>query len=131
MIDGYTPQEIVKQMGMSIHTLRSYEHIGLLDSANRLQNGHRRYSETDLKRLVFLKRLKATGMPISDMVTYVRLFHQGDDTIAERQRMLEEHRLKVLSQIDEHYQTVALLDTKIENYRRQQAGVKTGIPQHV
>lgn len=131
MADGYTSQEIVKRTGMSVHTLRYYEHIGLLDHVDRLENGHRRYSNADMKRLAFLKRLKATGMPLSNMLAYVHLYRQGDETIVERQRMLEEHRLKVLAQINEHYQTVALLDTKIENYERQKATEVTHIPQGV
>ena len=131
MADGYTSQEIVKRTGVSIHTLRYYEHIGLLDHVDRLENGHRRYGDIDLKRLAFLKRLKATGMSLSDMLAYVRLFRQGDETIAERQRMLKEHRLKVLAQIDEHYQTVALLDAKIENYQHQKATEVIRIPQGV
>ena len=131
MAGGYTSQEIVKRTSMSIHTLRYYEHIGLLDHVDRLENGHRRYSDADLKRLAFLKRLKATGMPLSGMLAYVHLYRQGDETIVERQRMLFKHRLKVLAQIDEHYQTVALLDAKIENYQRQRTTEVTRIPQGV
>ncbi len=116
MSKSYTPAEITQITGVGIHTLRYYERIGLLDPVPRALNGHRRYRELDIKRLDFLKRVKATGMGIKEMLYYVELFRQGDSTITERREILEVHREKVREQRAQLDETLDLLDFKIENY---------------
>ena len=118
ILQTYTPQQMVELTGVSVHTLRYYEKIGLLDPVDRAESGHRRYTEADLTRMNFLKRLRATGMPISQMQHYVALFRDGDDTMRERREMLEAHRQEVLAQIDALQDTLDLLDGKIERYQQ-------------
>ncbi|GAB4520812.1 MAG: MerR family transcriptional regulator [Anaerolineae bacterium] len=130
----YTPKEIADMTGMSLDTLRYYERLGLLDPVARASSGHRRYSEADLRRLDFLKRLKATGMPLNDMVHYVALFRQGEPTITERREILEAHREKVAAQMALLMETLTLLDGKIANYRLQENALMEQaqqIPGHV
>lgn len=116
----YTTKTISEMTDVSIPTLRYYEQIGLLDPVKRLANGHRRYSDADLLRIDFLKRLRATGMSISEMQYYVDLYRAGDDTLTERREILEAHRTAIKAQIDTLWETVALLDTKIERYTAQE-----------
>lgn len=48
-MDTYTLQEVVERSGLSEHTLRYYERIGLLEQIERDQSsGHRRYTAQDL-----------------------------------------------------------------------------------
>lgn len=120
----------IKQMAettdVSEDTLRYYERIGLIDPVARANNGHRRYGALDIRRVDFLKRLRATGMPIKDMQRYVQLFRIGESTIVERRVMLEQHRQLLNQQIDTLLETRTLLDTKIENYRLQEAQHQNG-----
>lgn len=116
----YTTKTISEMTDVSIPTLRYYEQIGLLDPVSRADNGHRRYSDADLRRIDFLKRLRATGMSISEMQYYVDLYREGDATTSERREILEVHRSVVQAQIDALQETVALLDTKIARYRHQE-----------
>jgi len=120
MSEQYTIKQISELASVSIHTLRYYERIGLIDPVERADNGHRRYDVLVLKRLDFLKRLKATGMPISQMIHYIELFRQGDPTLTERREFLEQHRENVLEQLVMLQDTLALLDFKIENYLQQE-----------
>lgn len=112
----YTIQEISDLTGFGIHALRYYEQIGLLDPIERLDNGHRRYKLTDLTRLNFLKRLRATGMTINEMLYYVDLYRQGDGTLRERRKILQAHRKQIQAQVDELLDTMTLIDGKIERY---------------
>ncbi|MCA9976226.1 MAG: MerR family transcriptional regulator, partial [Anaerolineales bacterium] len=64
---GLTIQEVAEMTGLTAHTLRYYEKIGLLESIDRHGNGHRRYDEADLGWIHFLKLLRGTGMPIQQM----------------------------------------------------------------
>ncbi len=120
----YTIQQIAHHTGLSIHTLRYYEQIGLLDPITRLDNGHRRYKPTDLTRLEFLKRLRATGMSIKEMQYYVELYRQGDATLRERRQILEAHKRTILAQVDDLMDTVDFIDMKIERYQREEQQIE-------
>lgn len=115
-----TTKQFSEKTGISIDTLRYYERIGLIDPVERAPNGHRCYGERDLRRVDFLKRVRATGMSISEMQRYVGLFRMGNSTIGERRMMLEHHRQVVQQQIQELYETMTLLDTKINGYIEQE-----------
>lgn len=117
---NYTTREMAARTGVPVPTLRYYERIGLLDPVRRATNGHRRYSERDVLRVAFLKRLRATGMSIRRMQHYVDLFRAGDATLAERRKMLAAHREVVLAQMAELQATVDLLNTKIARYTQQE-----------
>ncbi|MDX2075979.1 MAG: MerR family transcriptional regulator [bacterium] len=120
MMNTYTSKEISEKTAISIPTLRYYEQIGLLDRVDRAMNGHRRYSDDDVRRIDFLKRLRATGMSISEMHQYVELYRAGDSTLSERLVILEAHRRAIQAQIDILADTVTFLDMKIARYRQQQ-----------
>jgi DNA-binding transcriptional MerR regulator len=48
MGDGLTIQEAAEHAGLTAHTLRYYERVGLLDPVRRAGNGHRRFGDADL-----------------------------------------------------------------------------------
>ena len=83
--------EFARRCGLSAHTLRYYERIGLLGRVTRAANGHRRFGERDVEWVAFLHRLRATGMGIQEMQRYAALRARGDATLAERQTMLRVH----------------------------------------
>ncbi|MFB4276959.1 MULTISPECIES: MerR family transcriptional regulator [unclassified Nonomuraea] len=112
-----TIQEAAQRSGLSAHTLRYYERIGLIHSVGRNSSGHRDYAESDLRWLDFLTKLRTTGMPIADMCRYAELRRKGEETSDERREMLELHRERVRSRIAELTQDLKVLDTKIDSYR--------------
>ena len=104
--------------GLTVHTLRWYERIGLLDRVPRGPDGRRRFGEAELSWLTFLVRLRSTGMPVADMVRYAELVRAGEHTEPERARMLTDHRERVRERIAEQQAHLAALDIKIDTYRR-------------
>jgi DNA-binding transcriptional MerR regulator len=113
MDDGLIIQQVAQRTGLSIHTLRYYEHLGLLTSVHRLPNGHRRYDENDLRWIDLLKCLRASAMPLSEMQRFAEITRQGTATARERRELLEAHRLRVVAQFQGIQRTLARLDTKI------------------
>ncbi len=99
MTDGLTIQESAAKTGLSAHTIRYYERIGLIPSVYRAGNGHRRYSEGDLGWLEFVKCLRSTGMPISEMQRYMELQKKGDGTVKDRLELLVKHRERITENI--------------------------------
>lgn len=86
--------------GLTAHTLRYYEKIGLLTAVQRDAKGYRQYTEADISWVDFLIRLRKTGMPITDMKRFSDLRSQGEPTISERRELLEMHEKKVLEEIE-------------------------------
>jgi DNA-binding transcriptional MerR regulator len=108
--------DLARQSGISAHTLRYYERIGLLPYADRDRSGRRDYDASILTWIAFLGRLKATGMTISTMLRYADLRAQGAATGPERRRLLEHHREQVRQRIADFQGCLLLLDTKIAGY---------------
>jgi DNA-binding transcriptional MerR regulator len=89
---GYTIEDAAQRTGVTAHTLRYYERIGLLAPVGRAASGHRRYGEEDLGAVRFLTLLRQTGMPIRDMRRFVELTRAGEHTVPDRVEVLERHR---------------------------------------
>jgi DNA-binding transcriptional MerR regulator len=111
-----TVQQVAEKTGLSEHTLRYYERVGLIPPVQRASNGHRRYTEEDIGWLNFVKRLRSAGMPIAQVQRYVMLQQEGGATLAERLEMLKEHRRAVQQQVDELSEHLQVLDYKIDYY---------------
>jgi DNA-binding transcriptional MerR regulator len=93
----FTIQQISNITGLSVHTLRYYEKIGLLNKVDRDVNGYRRYTKSDISWINFLIRLRVTAMPVSEMKQFSDLRNQGDTTIRLRLELLENHQKNVLN----------------------------------
>ncbi|MCL7429664.1 MerR family transcriptional regulator [Streptomyces sp. NPDC057798] len=114
--DSYTISEVAALTGLTAHTLRWYERIGLMPHIDRSHTGQRRYSNRDLDWLDLVGKLRLTGMPVADMVRYAELVREGDHTYGARYELLEETRRDVLARIAELQDTLAVLDRKIAFY---------------
>jgi DNA-binding transcriptional MerR regulator len=108
--------ELAKRSGLSAHTIRYYERIGLLPYADRDQSSQRDYDASILTWIAFLGRLKTTGMPIREMLRYAALRERGVVTEAERRDMLEKHRERVRAHMADLQASLLVLDTKIAGY---------------
>jgi DNA-binding transcriptional MerR regulator len=106
-----------ERTGVSAHTLRYYERIGLIDPVERDDGGRRIYSDADLLRVDFLRKLRSTGMPITQMQRYVELVRAGAGTEPERLELLEEHRTRVLSDLEHLNDCLGTINFKIDRYR--------------
>ncbi len=102
--------------GVSIDTLRYYERAGVLPDIGRTAGGQRAYCAEDLGWIVFVRRLRATGMPMRAIAQYTAMVRAGDGTVAERRRLLEDHRATVAGAIEELTAALAVLDGKIAHY---------------
>lgn len=112
-----TISAVADATGLSVHTLRYYERAGLmLSPVQRASSTHRRYSETDVAWVVFLGRLRSTGMPIRAIEEYVELVRQGESSVLERLQLLVAHRERVLEELAETQASLAAIDFKISRY---------------
>ena len=115
---SWTIREAAEKSGLSQHTLRWYERIGLLGHIERGSDGRRRFSDSDLDWLVLLSKLRATGMRVRDMQLYAELVRSGARE-QERLDLLQRHRELVIQALAEQQECLRLLDSKISFYQRR------------
>jgi DNA-binding transcriptional MerR regulator len=107
-VERYTVQQAAALTGLSEHTLRYYERIGLIQPVPRQESsGHRRYGPADLAKLETLACLRATGMPIEQMRRYFELRSRGAGAAAEQQALLAAH-------LEELHRRMAALQAHVE-----------------
>lgn len=108
--------ELSKQTNLSIDTLRYYEKIGLIRRVTRDQGGRRVYDKDQLGWIQFLKVLKATGMPLKQMIEYAEMRQQGQQTTKVRLELLREHFAHIQSQLKQLQTSHDLVEAKIQTY---------------
>ena len=121
---GWDIATTADRLGVSVHTLRYYERIGLV-RVDRDASGHRHYDAASVRRLVFLTRMRTSGMPIRDLRRYIELVEAGRDTVPERLALLTEHRDGLQARIDELRLALSATEYKIAAYTRELEGQTT------
>ncbi len=64
-------QELTRETGVTVRTLRYYDQIDLLKPSGKTEGGHRLYSENDVIRLQQILFLKRNGIFIKRNCEYV------------------------------------------------------------
>lgn len=128
---GYTIRTMAARCGMTTHTLRYYERVGLIQPVGRAHNGHRRYSDADEAWLKFLHCMRKTNMPIRQMQRYAALRAKPEETVLERRKILEEHRAIIGAQIASLQEAHTMLTQKIAIARRIEDRENASVPQPI
>ena len=124
----YQIGELANSLELSPRTIRYYEEIGLLDSVKRIEGTRRVYTDKDLQRLKFVKRLKDLGLTLSEMLELEDIYqiHRTNRKVLPRLlELLDNHTAK----IDERISSLIRLKKDILNYRekiRQKLDVREG-----
>ena len=122
----YSIQEVSKKTGLTAHTLRYYEKEGLLSDVARSQGGFRQYTDEDLERLGLICCLKNTGMSIQEIARFVQLTHEGDHTLEERVKLLQDHRDQVLERMAEMQKHLDKVTWKLNFYTEKLRAYEAG-----
>ncbi len=107
--------EVAGRTGVTAHTLRYYERIGLLD-VPRDSAGRRHYTPDDVDRIVFITRLRMLDMPIRDIQRYFELAALGPGTEPDRLALLVKHREAVRLRMEALRVALDVVDFKIAKY---------------
>lgn len=110
--------EVAKQTNLSEDTLRFYEKNNLISEVLRV-NGIREYSEQNLRRIEFVKCLRGAEVPIEVIRKYVELVDQGEDTLPERIKLLENQREALEQKLAEIQAAHDKIVYKINYYRKE------------
>ncbi len=108
--------QLAEQVELTPRTIRYYEDIGLLNSVKRLDGGRRIYTDDDVRRLRFIKRLKVLGLALEEMKELEDLYltHRSNDQVLPRLlQLLDGH----LHSIEGRIEQLRILKKDIEAYR--------------
>lgn len=122
-----TIDEMARHTGLTAHTLRYYERIGLIAPVPRAPGGQRRYAASDLAWVEFLLRLRLTRMPIGQMLAFAQLRSEGPASVPARRQMLAQHLAGVQADIKAMQRAARALKAKIGHYTSLEDALATSV----
>lgn len=114
----YQIGEVSKILNLSIRTIRYYEEIGLLNSIKRVEHGKRVYSDEEIRRLKFIKKLKVLGLSLAEMQELEQIYriHKTNAKVLPKLiKLLEDNAMKV----DERINQLSTLKKEILEYKKR------------
>lgn len=81
---------VAKKVGLSVDAIRFYERNSLLPRAPRTEGGFRRYGDSDVDTLSFVRRVQALGFTLSEVRELLGLRHSRMQPCAPVRRRLEQ-----------------------------------------
>lgn len=85
--------QAAKTAGLPVKTVRYYDEIGLVSPRERTPSGYRQYSESDLGRLVLVRRARNFGFTIGEARELLSLYADGGRSSFDVKKIAL-HRLK-------------------------------------
>ena len=84
--------ELSKRSGVSIHTLRYYENIGLIQGETDetiTSNNYKNYDESLLERLELIKEAKEVGFPLSEIKKMMDGWYGGTISVKDQLKIVD------------------------------------------
>lgn len=119
----YSIGKAAEKLNLTTYTLRYYDKEGLLPFVERTPSGTRIFKESDIGALKVIECLKATGMPIKEIRTFIDWCAAGDSSLQERHDMFIERKETVAAQIADLQKAQELIEHKCHYY---QTALKAG-----
>lgn len=88
-----------KRSGVKVPTIRYYEEIGILKEAERSAGNQRRYRDSDLERLAFVKHARQLGFSLDGISSLINLQEHPDRSCAEAGALARAQRQLVQDKI--------------------------------
>tara|TARA_R110002110_G_scaffold405076_1_gene623925 strand:+ start:7520 stop:7960 length:441 start_codon:yes stop_codon:yes gene_type:complete len=107
--------EAATRSGVPAKTIRYYEDIALIDSADRSANGYRSYSDDDVHTLRFLARARSLGFTVAQCRDLLALYRDRSRSSSDVKAIAQMHMTEIDEKIEglrAMHDTLALLVRK-------------------
>lgn len=98
---GYRIGELALRTRTNAPTIRYYEQIGLLPRPERQDGNQRRYADTDVRKLTFIRRCREFGFSIDQVRTLTGLVADRSRSCTEARELAHGHLLEVRGKLRE------------------------------
>jgi DNA-binding transcriptional MerR regulator len=100
-----TVKDLARQAGVSPHTVRYYDRVGLLPTPPRSPSGYRLYTPEGVERLRFIRGAKHLGLRLQDIAQLLEVMDRGQCPCGHTEALLRGR----LAEIDEEIAGLARL----------------------
>ncbi|KUO15414.1 MULTISPECIES: MerR family transcriptional regulator [Streptomyces] len=127
--------EVAERTGLSLRTIRHYEEVGLVIPSARSKGGFRLYTESDVERLMVIRRMKPLDFSLEEMRDLLditdRLAATDDPPAGEERERLRERLDSYRKVADARCETLRARLEMAEDFattlrRRLQADARSG-----
>lgn len=91
LLNSLTIGALAASAGVTVETVRFYQRKGLMSEPDRQQGSIRRYGQSDLARVRFIKGAQRIGFSLDEVAELLKL---DDGTHCDEARRLAEHKLQ-------------------------------------
>jgi DNA-binding transcriptional MerR regulator len=102
--------ELAERTGLSNRTIRHYDEIGLLHPSGRTEGGFRLYTDTDLTRLLIIRRMKPLGFTLEQMAELLAVVDALEAAADDADRV------RLRGQLDEYIRDTEERRAKLEQH---------------
>ena len=103
--------EVASRTGLKVPTIRYYEQIGLLPPLPRSEGNRRRYHDSDVRRLVFIRHARELGFEVEAIRTLLALQDQPENSCGQIDELVGEH----LAAVDSRIQRLVALRRELQH----------------
>jgi DNA-binding transcriptional MerR regulator len=89
--EGCLIGELSDRLGISAHTIRYYERLGLLEPPRRTESQYRIYGEENEERLRFIQKAKRFGLSLDEIKQLIAIRTKGTPPCASLKTMVKQH----------------------------------------
>ena len=124
--------DLSTRTGVTTPTIRYYERIGLLPSPARSTAGYRRYSDSAVEELRFIRKAQALGFSLDEIGAILRISRSGKAPCAHVLSLSHQHLAAVDERIRQLRAFRRQLATDLTKWDKQSTGVTcTGLCQFI
>ena len=115
--------EVAQRAGVSAPTIRYYEAIGLLLKPSRSATGYRRYPDSTVDELRFIRKAQALGFSLDEIGEILRLARSGTLPCAHVRSLAHQHLAAVEERLQQLQRFRDELAGEVAKWDQQQSGV--------
>lgn len=105
-----------EQTGVSSAAIRYYEKEGLIPAIDRSETGNREIDDRIIRRIVFVRQMRAAGMSIVNLRRYIQLFDAQEDNTSEQINLLKTQLEEMEERRDDIQAAIDHLHYKLDHY---------------
>lgn len=109
-------KEASERTGVSSAAIRYYEKELLIPAIDRSETGNREIDDRIIRRINFVKQMRAAGMSIENLRKYIQLFDSQEENDQEQQDFLREQLTEMEERRDDLQAAIDHLHFKLDHF---------------